>query len=146
MKYWHICQEYKTVAVSLFLSFLPSRRISWGWGAAARHSAVAAFYCWLFYVGGNSLPLEPVLVHPRTHTPPASAPALVQTASEPFRDDFRHDPKSWWESFHSSLIEPGLNSSWERKRKTNKTWWFSTNNPRGTLLKVWRREDGGGGA
>lgn len=43
MKYWHICEEYETVATSLFLSFFPSRWLSWGRRIAARHSAMAAF-------------------------------------------------------------------------------------------------------
>lgn len=38
---------------------------------------LCCFYCRLFYVSGNSFPLEPVLIHPRTQTPLYQHPPVI---------------------------------------------------------------------
>lgn len=91
-KYWHICWEYETVPTSLFLSFFPSRLLSWGWRIPSYHCAalllLSTVLCQWDFIFSWTCPHSPKDIHSSV-----SASSSYLKREHGFHCDFWHDPQ-----------------------------------------------------
>lgn len=91
-KNWHNCSQCETIPLPLFLSSPPHTLTLLRMKNTIAPLYSPAFIVDCFYVSEISFPPEPVLIHPRTHSPVSASPGYLKH-EHGFHNGFWHDPK-----------------------------------------------------